>query len=315
MARRDLTRQAAIGHERIMQHASELSVPAREHGIAVRNLRFPLADSIPRYWLGGNRVMSLFLDDLSIVFPPGERFFMQSVRAYEHKISDPALKEDMRAFHAQEALHGREHASYNDLLRRRGYPVDAIDRSAKGILGLSEKLLPRSWQLAVTAALEHFTAMLAQFLLGTDSVLKGAPAEMAAMWRWHAAEENEHSAVAFDVYKAIGGRYLPRILVMLGTTLFFWLKMVEHQVRMMHADGCLFSGKEWAALARFAFKEPGVFPLLWRAYFAYFKPSFHPHQLDCSRLLSEWRHEFSQSPVYQANLFVASASKRGATAG
>ena len=292
-----------------MRHESELPVPVREHGIAVRNLRFPLTDHIPRYWLGGNRVMSLFLDHLSIVFPPGERFFMQSVRAYEQQVTDPALKEDVRAFHAQEALHGREHASYNDLLRRRGYPVDAIDRSAKGILGLAEKLLPRSWQLAVTAALEHFTAMLAQFLLATNSVLRGAPAEMAAMWRWHAAEENEHSAVAFDVYRAIGGGYFPRVLVMLGTTLFFWLKMVEHQVRMMHADGCLFSGKEWAALARFAFREPGVFPLLWRSYFAYYKPSFHPHQIDCSHLLSEWKQDFEQSPVYQDNLFVPGAGK------
>lgn len=308
MARRDLTAQGAIGQEENME-------PRSEHPIAVRNLRFPLSDSIPRYWLGGNRVMSLFLDHLSIVFPPGERFFMQSVRAYEGKVTDPALKEDMRAFHAQEALHGREHASYNELLRGRGYPVDAIDRSAKGILGLSEKILPKSWQLAVTAALEHFTAMLAQFLLSNNSVLKGAPPEMAAMWRWHAAEENEHSAVAFDVYKAIGGRYLPRILVMLGTTLFFWLKMVEHQVRMMHADGCLFSGKEWAALGRFAFKEPGVFPLLWRAYFAYFKPSFHPHQLDCSHLLTEWKTEFDASPVYQQNLFVPGAAKRSAAAG
>ncbi|MFT3923332.1 MAG: metal-dependent hydrolase [Myxococcales bacterium] len=283
-----------------------------EHSIEVRNLRFPLSPSIPRYWLGGNRVMSLFLDHLSIVFPPGERFFMQSVRAYESKVQEPELKEAMRAFHAQEALHGREHASYNELLVSRGYPVAAIDRSAKRILGVAEKVLPKSWQLAVTAALEHFTAMLAQFLLATNSVLRGAPPEMAAMWRWHAAEENEHSAVAFDVYRAIGGRYLPRVLVMLGTTMFFWIKMMEHQVRMMHADGCLFSGKEWLALGRFAFKEPGVFPLLWRAYFAYFRPSFHPHQLDCSHLLEEWKDEFRHSPVYRESLFVP--GKRAAVA-
>jgi predicted metal-dependent hydrolase len=279
--------------------------------IVVRNLRFPLDASIPRYWLGGNRVMSLFLDHLSMVFPPGERFFMQSVRAFEGRIQDPALKEAVRGFHAQEALHGREHAAYNDLLRARGYPVDAIDRSAKRILGLSEKLTPKSWQLAATAALEHFTAMLAVFLLATNSVLKDAPPAMAAMWRWHAAEENEHAAVAFDVYRAIGGGYFSRILVMLGTTFFFWAKMLEHQVRMMHADGCLFSGKEWAALGRFAFKTPGVFPMLWRSYFAYFRPSFHPHQLDCTPLLEEWKRDFESSPVYSESLYVPGAAKRG----
>src|SRR3954447_8749362 len=118
--------------------------------IAVRNLRFPLSEAFPRYWLGGNRAMSLFLDQLSIIFPPGERFFMQSVRAFDGRIHDPALRQAMRAFHAQEALHGREHASYNEILRSGGYPVDAIVRSAGRILGLGKKLLPKSWQLAVT---------------------------------------------------------------------------------------------------------------------------------------------------------------------
>lgn len=256
--------------------------------------------------------MSLFLDHLSVVFPPGERFFMQSVRAYESRITDPELKEAVRAFHAQEALHGREHASYNELLRARGYPVDAIDRSARRILALSAWLLPKSFQLAITAALEHFTALLAQFLLATPSVLRGAPPEMAALWRWHAAEENEHAAVAFDVYRAIGGSYLARVLVMAFTTLFFWLKMFEHQVRMMHADGCLFSLREWAALGRFAFREPGVFPLLWRSYLAYYKPSFHPHQIDCSHLLLEWKADFAQNPVYTENLYGKSAPKSAA---
>jgi predicted metal-dependent hydrolase len=133
---------------------------------------------------------------------------------------------------------------------------------------------------------------------------------MAAMWRWHAAEENEHAAVAFDVFRAIGGSYFTRIVVMLGTTLFFWAKMLEHQVRMMHADGCLFSAKEWAALGKFAFREPGVFPLLWRSYFAYFRPSFHPYQIDCSQLLDEWKHEYEASSVYRESRYEPGQARR-----
>src|SRR5687767_8504848 len=110
--------------------------------ISVRNLRFPLDPGGPRHWLGGNRVMSLFSDHLSLVCPPGERFFMRSVRHYEARISDPRLKAELRAFHAQEALHGREQESYNQLLRAQGLPVDAIDRSARRILGVVERILP-----------------------------------------------------------------------------------------------------------------------------------------------------------------------------
>jgi predicted metal-dependent hydrolase len=223
---------------------------------------------------------------------------MRSVRHYDKQISDPVLKEAMRAFHAQEALHGREHESYNQLLTARGYPVHAIDRSAKRILAVVEKILPRRLQLAVTAALEHFTALLAQFLLADDSILAGAPAELAAMWRWHAAEENEHAAVAFDVFTAVGGRYGERVVVMAFTTLFFWAKMIQHQVIMMRADGCLWSGEEWRGLLRFAFRSPGVLPRIWRGYLAYYKPSFHPHQLDCSALLDRWREEFAESAAY-----------------
>jgi predicted metal-dependent hydrolase len=269
--------------------------------ISVRNLRFPLDQGGPRYWLGGNRVMSLFLDHLSLVFPPGERFFMRSVRHYEPHISDAQLKAELRAFHAQEALHGREHESYNQLLRAQGFPVDAIDRSARRILGVVERILPRRLQLAVTVSLEHFTALLAQFLLNDDSILEGAPEELAAMWRWHAAEENEHAAVAFDVFKAVGGTYAERVVVMAFTTLFFWIKMIQHQVRMMRADGCLWSGKEWRAMLRFAFRSPGVFPRIWRGYLAYYRPSFHPHQLDCSELLARWQQDFEQSPAYAAS--------------
>jgi predicted metal-dependent hydrolase len=269
--------------------------------ISVRNLRFPLDQDGPRYWMAGNRVMSLFLDHLSMVFPPGERFFMRSVRHYEARLSDPQLKEAVRAFHAQEALHGREHASYNELLLARGYPVEAVDRSARRILGVAERLLPARLKLAVTASLEHFTALLATFLLADDSILEGAPDELAAMWRWHAAEENEHAAVAFDVFTAVGGTYSERVIVMAFTTLFFWLKMIQHQVIMMRADGCLWSGKEWRGLLRFAFGSPGVIPRIWKGYLAYYKPSFHPHELDCSQLLEKWKGEFAESPAYAAS--------------
>lgn len=276
--------------------------------ITVRNLRFPLTDT-PKYWLDGQRSVSLLLDHLSIVFPPGESFFMTSVRAFEGRVQDPQLRAEMRGFHAQEALHGREHAHYNERLAKLGYPVKSIDRSARRILWLGSKLFSKRAQLGITAALEHFTALFAQVALGDNSFLRKADPEMDALWRWHAAEENEHSAVAFDVFQAVGGGYALRVLMMALATTFFLLKTSEHQLRMMWADGILFSGSEWRALYRFLFKDPAILVRTYRPYLQYYRRDFHPHQIDASALLDEWKREFASAPVYRDKLFVPGKRK------
>jgi len=65
--------------------------------------------------------------------------------------------------------------------------------------------------LAVTAANEHFTALLAEWLLAHPEVLQGAEPRLATMWQWHCAEESEHKNTAFDLYQALGGNHEWRI--------------------------------------------------------------------------------------------------------
>ncbi|MET0286824.1 MAG: metal-dependent hydrolase [Polyangiales bacterium] len=270
--------------------------------ITVRNLRFPLDDT-PQYWLGGQRSLSLLLDQLSIVFPPGESFFMESVRAFERELTDPTLRAAVRGFHAQEALHGREHAQYNERLAKWGYPVKAIDRSSRRMLALARLVLPKRAQLAVTAALEHFTALFAQVALAEDSFLHKAHPQMDALWRWHAAEENEHSAVAFDVLQQVSGSYPLRVSIMVLATTFFLLKTLEHQLRMMAADGILFSREEWRAFFRFLFVDPAMLVRVYKPYLEYYRRDFHPHQIDSSALLETWKREFASAPIYRDNLY------------
>jgi predicted metal-dependent hydrolase len=271
------------------------------HTIEVRNLRFPLGAEVPKHWFGETQSCSTFWDNLSVLFPAGERFFMNSVRAFENVIKDPKLKQEVRLFYQQEALHSREHVRYNDMVRAHGYPVDEMDKSVRKLLENVAKL-PEEYQLAVTCALEHFTAMLAQGVLGEDSPFEAAHPVMGALWRWHAAEENEHASVAFDVYREVGGNYPVRVVVMAVATLIFWGKVIEQQVRMMHADGTLTSRSEWGALGRFLFKKPGWLFKMAGPYLAYFKPSFHPSELDCSHLLSRWQEEFEALGIYRESL-------------
>jgi uncharacterized protein len=277
----------------------------------VRNLRFEMDETVPRYWHGGRRAVSTFFDNLSVFFPVGERFFVKSVRAHQGFVKDERLAHEVRAFCGQEGIHAREHERYNEMLVRHGYPVEAMEKRVEATLARVQKRAPELSQLAVTCALEHFTALLGQMLLSDPRLLEGAHPAMAALWRWHAAEENEHRALAYDVYAAAGGEYPRRVLAMVGATVIFWTKVIEHQVQMMRTDGIAGSFDEWQALGRFLFVEPGGMLPLFRHYFEYFRRDFHPLDIDCTELLEAWRKDYESSPVYARS---SAAARRGATA-
>lgn len=257
--------------------------------IEVRNLRFQTSAAVPRYWHGGKRSVTLFFDNLSIFFPHGERFFIASVKAHRHRVSDPALLEAVKAFISQEGIHTREHIGYNKMLAERGFPAEEMEKRVERILRVVSKTLPKRFQLAVTCGLEHFTALMGHFILNDPRLLEGADETMAALWRWHAAEENEHKAVAFDVYKQAGGTTLERSVLMVFTTIIFWAKVLEHQARLMAHEGILFSASEWAQLVEFLFIKPGGMFRLFRFYLDYYRPGFHPWELDNRSLLENWK--------------------------
>jgi hypothetical protein len=257
--------------------------------IRPRDLSFAIPPDLPRYWHGGRRSVTLFLNNLSVFFPEGERFFIASVKAHAACVAGRPEEEAVRRFGQQEGYHSREHSRYNQVLAAQGYPVAAMEARVSRLLRRVRRRAPLRRQLAITCALEHFTALLAQIFLSDPRLLDGAHPEMAALWRWHAVEELEHKAVAFDVYKAAGGPYLERVLVMLVVTVIFWAKVIEQQARMMAADGLFATVREWAALLRFLFIKPGGLQKLARPYLAYFHPRFHPSDLDHSHLVAPWR--------------------------
>ncbi len=254
--------------------------------IQVRPLRFAIDGSIPRHWHPRGAAVTTFFNNLSIFFPEGERFFIRCVRAHAGAVKDERLLADVRSFCGQEAIHGREHVRYNEWVREQGYPLDALlERVATE---LRRKPADRRG-LAITCALEHFTALMGQVALEDSRILDGAHPVMAALWRWHAAEENEHKAVAYDVYVAAGGRYTERVVVMAAVTGLFWAHVIGHQVRLMKADGIAFDVGEWAALFRFLFVEPGGLTRVFRRYWAYFRPDFHPNDVESKPLVDAWK--------------------------
>lgn len=251
-------------------------------------------DDVPKHWNDNDAFKSTFLNALSCLFPEGERMFMDAVRDSQHKINDATLLTQIKGFIKQEALHGHEHAQYNDYLKKWGYPIDKINDFEK-----KEKLWMRKWlsakrRLAVTCALEHFTAIMAHQVLSDPQTTEGMHPGFKEMWRWHAIEETEHKAVAFDVYQQAFGGYWFRIFVMLEVTLLFCLRTSIIQAIFLWKDGLLFHPKTWWQGFTFYFRKPGLVPSIARDYADYFRRDFHPWQHDNRELLKQWLAEEHQ---------------------
>jgi predicted metal-dependent hydrolase len=88
-----------------------------------RDLRFNLPQERACDWHVQGSHVTHFFNALSLLFPAGERFFMDSVRNYRDQIDDPVLKKQVLGFIGQEAMHTREHVEYNDLLQEAGLPA------------------------------------------------------------------------------------------------------------------------------------------------------------------------------------------------
>ena len=234
--------------------------------------------------------VSHFYNALSLFFPQGERFFIHSVRHFRERIQDPELKAALTAFIGQEAMHGREHDQYNALIREAGLPADALERYIGSLLGWFEDHLGPSTQLSVTLALEHFTAMLAHLLLSEPGLLDGAEPRLKALWRWHAAEETEHKAVAFDVYRtAVGGgalAYALRSGAFAVVMPLFLTHVLAFQAKLLRAERQRPRGaRQWLEFGRFLGGRRGLLRQMIKPGLAYFRPGFHPWDEDNHALL------------------------------
>jgi predicted metal-dependent hydrolase len=247
------------------------------------------ASAVPRDWYADDAYSTTFLDALSMLFPEGERFFLESVKRFRMRIDDPALRADVDGFIGQEAMHGREHRAFNEMLAAHGFGYSArVDGLVRWILRIARKMSPRS-QLAITCALEHFTAMLAEQVLETDRIRDEIHPTMRALWIWHALEESEHKAVAYDVYRAVGGGYVRRIALMVLTSIIFVTVQGGLHARLMFSRGIWWKPWRWLRGIRVMWIWPGNFTRLIPRYFTYYRPGFHPNDRDNTALVARWR--------------------------
>jgi predicted metal-dependent hydrolase len=264
------------------------AVPHRE----VTPRRFDAAPdpASPRHFLRDDPLASHLLALGSAVFPEGEDFFVRSVRAHRADVHDPELRRQVNAFIGQEAMHSRAHEQLNGHLRALGYPVRLVDRQTALTLRLADRVLPKAVRLALTAALEHVTATLAEVLL-TSEALRDAFVDdgVRDLFVWHALEEVEHKAVAFDVYRHAAGDEALRVNVMRFLLVEFTISAAIGMVVSLLTDPRqLHPARLRRSLATFRaspLQQPEVRDRL-RSYTA---TGFHPEDHDTEALAARWR--------------------------
>ncbi|BBD98278.1 metal-dependent hydrolase [Sphingobium amiense] len=257
--------------------------------ITPRDRRFGRARRMQRHWLNGDPFATAFFNALSITFPRGEAFFIDSVRAFREGASDK-LRQEIAAFIKQEVVHSREHLAFNRQVTDQGYDVSRLDADVTMVLDLAYRR-PPIVRLAATMALEHFTAILAHELLRDPRHLDGADPDLAALWRWHAVEEIEHKGVAHDTWVHATRdwprlrRWWVRSLMMLIVTRHFLHHRARGMVDLLRQDG-ITGIRAWGGLLHYALARPGIVRRVALPWLGYFLPGFHPWKVDDRALIA-----------------------------
>jgi len=267
-------------------------------GITVRKLQFN-PKAIRRHYFANSPVMSHMLTALSSTFPIGEQFFVHSVRNVRDKVKDEKLQAQIAAFIGQEAMHSKAHAEFNDAWRSDDYHLDRFQawlaRKNEYVKNLHPKI-----QLAITCAFEHFTALLGGYILRHPEVLATLDEDAVKLWVWHAIEEIEHRAVAFDVYQAVYGDDKIRRMIMRSVTTGFASLTFYSATRLFLQDKAKSLPKVGGNV--FGLYLLGkMFIQLLPEYLSYFKADFHPSEIDYSKIVNYWKERLAQD--YQMESF------------
>jgi predicted metal-dependent hydrolase len=258
--------------------------------ITPRDLRVDRNARNARWWHGGDPVATAYFNALSAAFPQGETFFIESVRRYRDSVHEP-LREQIAAFVQQESMHTREHVVFNKLLHTAGYDTTAMDAQTRRRVD-EDRARPPIVQLALTVELEHFTAIMAHALLTEREPLPGASEDIVRLWQWHAIEEIEHKAVAYDTFVAVTQhmrplrRWLLRCHVMGLVSVQFWYSNFQRMADFFRQDG-INTPRTWWRVAKYLLVKPGMMRRVFRDYLRFYGPGFHPWHRDDRPLIAQ----------------------------
>ncbi len=269
--------------------------------IKPRRMQFNAGDmNVSQFAIENNALISTFFYSLSAMFPEGERFFIHSVRHYQASISDPKMLADIRGFIGQEAHHGRCHEEMNNEIEKLGIPMSMISNSMTSRVKMLKKRFGPARQLALTVAMEHFTASLAEFILENPEILDQAPETFRKMMIWHSVEEIEHKAVAFNVFRQQVDDEWMRRRVMVIAMISLFTRISIFQIRTLWRAKHFPSIKEWVGATRFFWGKKGILRANAHGVKKFFRRDFHPNDIDQSALIHGWEKRFPDVAAQEA---------------
>jgi predicted metal-dependent hydrolase len=255
-------------------------------GIEVRKMPFEFPADFHPHWHADDPALSQLINGTSLLLPYMEPFIIDAMREATKHVTDPALRQEAKAWIGQEAQHYMQHRRFNEVLIAKGYPH--LREREKEIEREYEELRKRSlkYQVAYTAGFETIALATAQAIIADRAHLfRGADPAVASLWLWHVVEEIEHKNVAFDVYQHVYGDYWYRVYGMIAAMAHLWRLVRGSYMVLLKADGLWGKWKtHWAikkfAVRFFAASLPGIL--------RHALPWHHPSHVANPQWMREW---------------------------
>ncbi len=181
--------------------------------IPIRHMKFDFdPEQVDHRFYMDAELASAYFASLSIFLTRGEDLVIDTARYHRDFITDPLLKQRVTSLIGQEAIHSKMHEELNDAYLIRDLPVKLFRTWAGWAFEYGFERLPQPMKLSLMAGIEHFTAVLAEYMMNHEEVFfRSQDEKQRAIWMWHMLEESEHKDIAFDVFQELSNNYLLRI--------------------------------------------------------------------------------------------------------
>lgn len=267
--------------------------------IPIRHLDFGFdGENFDAIFYRDNEQASAYFHALSIFLTFGEDLVIDTARYHRQFLTDPVLKQRVTALIGQEAIHSKLHDEFNDTLAEFRYPLNLYRFLAGKVFDYGFKRMPNRFQLSMMAGIEHFTAVLSQFMMEHEEIFYASGDEkQRALWMWHMLEESEHKDIAYDVYVELSNNYGLRMagFAMALITILFLVALGGALIPPIRQPRKLLSPSYWKGMVRgvgliYGLKD-GIYGSTRRHIFDYLRPDFHPNDHDTSEYLAYYKEK------------------------